>query len=347
MSSSVTRRQFVTGLAASAALGAATLSAVHGQEPTGAASGARQPGRRRNSFAVSLNSYTWGKFDVAQCLAQIRQTPIRLLELPVEQTRPGCLIPELMIDTPLNGAWKYSFPDFQKLLAKDGFQVDSVDVFGYMGYRGSEGIIKRRIDFAQRLGASIMVLGCHHAALRHGPASAAHGETAAQREAKQGIYSILREVADYAKPKSVKIALEIHGGVTANAAEALRTLREVGRDNLGINFDVANILIYNRELDPAGGARELKTLAKHVFHVHLKDVVRTPGEAKFVMPRLGKGEVDFRKVFDVLHGAGFYGPFSFEVETFHGATASDDIRQYHQDVLASIDYIRSLGEFDL
>jgi len=31
----------------------------------------------------------------------------------------------------------------------------------------------------------------------------------------------------------------------ANAAEALRTIEQVGRENLGVNFDTANILYYN------------------------------------------------------------------------------------------------------
>lgn len=332
----ISRRRFVSAVA-STSLGAAAL----------AAAGNERSGKPRNSFAVSMNSYSFGRFDVAQCLGQIRQTPIRLLELPVEQTRPNCLIPELMVEAPLGGAWKYSFADFKELLAKDDFRVDSIDVFGYMGYEGSQPIIKRRIDFAQRLGAPLLVLGCHHRALGHGPDAAAGDESAEQKAARSGIYAILREVADYAAPKGVKIALEIHGGVTANAAESLRTLREVGRPNLGINFDVANILIYNRQLDNAGAARELEALAKHVFHIHLKDVVRKPGEKKFTMPPLGQGEVDFRKVFDVLHAAGFYGPFSFEVETFHGVTTSDSIADYHRDLLASIQYLRSLGEFDL
>lgn len=300
------------------------------------------PAARRNTFAVSMNSYTWGRFDVAQCLAQIRRTPIRRVELPVELSRPKCLIPELMVDAPLGGRWQCSFPDLKALLTDGGFEADSIAVFGHTGYAGSEKIINRRVDFAHRLGAKFVVLGIHHHALHHVEPG---GETAEQKAARQGIYQILRDLADHAAPLGVKIALEIHGGVTANAAESLRTLQTVGRPNLGINFDVANILIYNRQLDPAGGAAELERLAPHVFHVHLKDVIRERNSAKFRMPRLGQGEVDFRRAFDILHRAGFYGPFSFEVETFHGATESNDIGDYHQDLLASIEYIKSLGEW--
>jgi len=300
----------------------------------------------RNVFSVSLNSYTWGRFNVAQCLGQIRRTPIRRVELPVEQTRPGSLIPELMLDTPLGGNWQYSLPDLKELLARDGFLVDAIDVFGYLGHPGSEALIRRRIDFAAALGADTIVLGCHHLALAHRGANAGLEETAEQRQARTGIYAMLRDVGDYAAPKGIRIALEIHGGVTANADEALRTMAAVNRPNVGINFDTANILYYNETLDTAGGAEALRRLAPHVFHVHLKDIRRGATRAQNILPRLGTGEVDFPSVFSILHAAEFYGPFSFEVETFHGATTSNDIAAYHEDVLASIDYIRSIGEFD-
>ncbi|MFQ6099328.1 MAG: sugar phosphate isomerase/epimerase family protein, partial [Armatimonadota bacterium] len=175
------------------------------------------------------------------------------------------------------------------------------------------------------------VLGCGHEA---------------DERARRDKYAMIRNVADYAAPRGIRIALEIHGGIMANADEALRTMDEVDRDNVGVNFDTANILFYNDDLDAAGAVAELDRLADRVFHVHLKDIIRGKTQAEHVLPRLGQGEVDFRKVFDVLHAADFRGPFSFEVETFHGATAADDITPYHEDLLASIDYIRSLNEFD-
>ena len=285
-----------------------------------------------NSFSVSLNCYTWGKFDVAQCLEQIRKTRIRMVELPAEQFRPGSLIPELMVDESLGGDWRHSVADLKSLLAKDGFEVEALAVFGAFQYPKGAGIIRRRIDFARQLGADTIVLGC-------GP------ET--DDGTRQILYSLLRQMADYAAPKGIRLALEIHGGIMANAAEALRTMKEVDRENLGVNFDTANILYYNEALDAGGAAKELEALAKHVFHVHVKDIVRGRTRAEHVLPRLGEGEVDFRKVFDILHAADFRGPFSFEVETFHRATVSDNIGDYQEDLLASIEYIRSLGELTL
>jgi len=52
-----------------------------------------------------------GKFDVAQYPEQMRQTPIRMVELTAEQTLPNSLIPELMVDAALRVQWQYSLPD--------------------------------------------------------------------------------------------------------------------------------------------------------------------------------------------------------------------------------------------
>lgn len=298
----------------------------------------------QNVFAVSLNSYTWGRFDLAECLAQIKQTPVRRVEVPVEQTRPKSLIPELMVDAPLSGQWQYSLPDLRALLAADGFVVDSVDVFGFLGYPGGADIIKRRVDFAVALGCDMIVLGCHREDL---PAPAA-GETlpdnAETRAARAFCYGLLREVGQYAATCGVRLALEVHGALMGSVAEALRTMQEVGLPNVGVNLDTANILFYNESQPASYGLEAAEALAPYITHVHLKDIIRGKQRAEHVLPRLGQGEVDFQGTFDVLHAAGFTGPFSLEVETFHRATQSDSIEDYHADIVASIEYLKSLGE---
>lgn len=300
----------------------------------------------KNTFSASMNCYTWGQFNVEQCLEQLAKTPIRLAELPAEQCRPGSLIPELMLDVPLHGQWQYSLPDFKSLLVRGGFRTDAVDVFGNTGYPGSDVFIKRRIDFAAALGSNLIVLGCHNKSLSHIGQTSCGEESEEAKAARRYIYAMLRDVGDYGKPRGVRIALEIHAGVTATVDEALRTMAEVNRDNVGINFDTANILYYDDSLDTAGAAKALRRLAKHVFHVHLKDIRRGKTRSEHVLPRLGTGEVNLRQVFDILHESGFYGPFSFEVETFHGGTESNDIFRYQEDLVASIEYLRGIGEFE-
>jgi len=156
-------------------------------------------------------------------------------------------------------------------------------------------------------------------------------------------YSMLRQVGQYAAQKGIRIALETWGGIARNAEECLRTMREVGLANVGINFDTGNVLIHNRDLVGGQLPAELKRLSRHVIYVHLKDVRRTP-DGKSVTTVLGQGEIDFRQVFDILHAADFYGPFSFDLETTR-SIRSHDVRECHKDLLASIEYLRSLCEF--
>ncbi|MFW6162854.1 MAG: sugar phosphate isomerase/epimerase family protein [Planctomycetota bacterium] len=281
-----------------------------------------------NVFAISMNCYTWGRFDVGQCIEPIRQSPIRLLELPAGQTRPGSLIPELMLDQPLGGRWQYSVPDLQALIAEAGLEVEALAVFGFFRDEQGAAILRRRVDFARALGATTIVLGCHDAS-----------EPASERPR---YYELIREVADYAAPRGIRFALEIQAGMVQNAETALTTLDAIDRPNLGINFDTANLLYYNDDCDPAA---ELKAMAPRVVHVHLKDILRGASRAEHRFPPFGQGEVDFRTVFDVLHDAGFYGPFSFEVESYYYDETTDDIQDCQDDLMASIDHVRSIGEF--
>ena len=95
----------------------------------------------------------------------------------------------------------------------------------------------------------------------------------------------------------------------------------------------------------AGGAEALRILADRVFHVHLKDIIRGASREENVLPRLGLGMVDFPRVFSILEEAAFDGVYSFEVETFHGATEATSIEPYQADLMASIEYVRSIGQF--
>jgi sugar phosphate isomerase/epimerase len=129
-----------------------------------------------------------------------------------------------------------------------------------------------------------------------------------------------------------------------NAEAALATVRAIDRPNVGINFDTANLLYYNAECDPAA---ELEAMAAHVSHVHLKDILRGATLAEHRFPPFGQGEVDFPAVFDILHRAGFYGPFSFEVESYYYNEGTDDIQDCQEDLMVSMEHLRSIGQFTL
>jgi sugar phosphate isomerase/epimerase len=96
-----------------------------------------------------------------------------------------------------------------------------------------------------------------------------------------------------------------------DAATLSRFLEDLGRPNVGINFDPANLILYDKG-DPIAG---LEVLLPHVRSCHIKDATRTrtPGTwgAEVVV---GTGEVDWPAFFATLAGSGFAGTLAIERE---------------------------------
>lgn len=107
-------------------------------------------------------------------------------------------------------------------------------------------------------------------------------------------------------------------------APALRGfLEELGKPNVGVNFDPANLILYDKG-DPIAG---LRTLLPHVRSCHIKDAkrTRTPGTwGEEVV--VGTGEVDWSSFFATL-GQGFTGTLALEREA--GPDRIADLRAAH------------------
>ncbi len=101
-----------------------------------------------------------------------------------------------------------------------------------------------------------------------------------------------------------------------------RTLDDLKCPNLGVNFDPANMLLYDKG-DPL---RAVKILAPDIKSVHVKDAKRptkagTWGEE---VP-LGQGEVNIRAYVQKLKEIGFRGPLCVEREVGDQAARIADI----------------------
>jgi sugar phosphate isomerase/epimerase len=82
-----------------------------------------------------------------------------------------------------------------------------------------------------------------------------------------------------------------------SAETLLEVLEEIDHPDVGVNFDPANMILY----DSGDPVEALAALAPHVFGVHVKDAVRTsvPGTWGTEVP-VGTGEVDWDALFGVL-----------------------------------------------
>jgi sugar phosphate isomerase/epimerase len=118
----------------------------------------------------------------------------------------------------------------------------------------------------------------------------------------------LTEVADMFSAANIGLGLET-GQETAPALAAL--LRNLRRPIVGVNFDPANMILYNQG-DPV---QALRVLTPWIRQVHIKDATRTKlaGTWGEEVP-VGAGEVAWRDFFATLRQLNFAGDLVIERE---------------------------------
>ena len=118
----------------------------------------------------------------------------------------------------------------------------------------------------------------------------------------------LSQIADVFKAANIELALET-GQETA--PDLLHLLQQLKRPNVGVNFDPANMILY----DKGNPIAALRTLGPWIRSLHIKDAKRTKvpgtwGEEAIV----GTGEVDWPAFFATLRELKYTGNFSIERE---------------------------------
>ena len=127
------------------------------------------------------------------------------------------------------------------------------------------------------------------------------------------VYDRLRAIGENAAPAGIKVCLETHPDMIHNGDIALQTMQAVNHPNICVNFDTGNVYYYNHNVT---AVTEVQKVIGHVGAVHLKDT--NGGYRTWHFPALGEGIVDFKAVFQTLNDAGFYGPFTMELEGIEG-----------------------------
>ncbi len=121
-------------------------------------------------------------------------------------------------------------------------------------------------------------------------------------------YERIRCLADVAGDNKIMLLLET-GQETA--PELRRFLEELDHPAVGVNFDPANMILY----DKGNPIEAVKVLAPWVKHLHAKDATRTrkPGMWGAEVP-WGDGEVQTAAFLDTLAQVGFKGTLAIERE---------------------------------
>lgn len=138
----------------------------------------------------------------------------------------------------------------------------------------------------------------------------------------------IQEVAGYCKANGQTFLMETG---QESPVTLLRAITDAGLDNIGVNLDTANLILYGKG-DPVAA---LDVIGKYVRGLHAKDGLYPTGPKKLGEEvAIGKGKVDFAQVMRKLHALNYTGPITIERE-ISGARQEDDIR-------ASISYLQKL-----
>ena len=138
----------------------------------------------------------------------------------------------------------------------------------------------------------------------------------------------IRAVAQYCKENGQTFRCET-GQETP--ITLIRAINDVGLDNVGINFDVGNLILYGK----ANPIDAVELFGSHIMGIHAKDGLypTNPKELGREVP-IGEGKVNFPVLIGLLKKVGYQNPLTIERE-IEGAKQT-------QDILASKAYLEKI-----
>ena len=167
--------------------------------------------------------------------------------------------------------------------------------------------IKKASDFAKQCG--IPAVQTHCGFIPENPNDPLYRETV----------TAMREVAAYCKGNGQNFRYET-GQETP--ITLVRAIQDVGMDNQGVNFDLANLILYGK----ANPVDAVELLGPYVQGIHAKDGLwpTNPKELGEEVS-IGKGKVDFPRIIARLKELNYRGAVTIERE-ISGAQQVEDVR---------------------
>jgi len=157
--------------------------------------------------------------------------------------------------------------------------------------------MKEIADFARLLGVD--VVGLHLGFVPHDASDPLYRD----------VLAVTRDLCDHCKKQGQDVHLETG---QESADDLLQFITDVQRDNLFINFDPANMILYG-----SGEPIEaLEKVGRYVHSVHCKDGkwAASPGQEWGREVALGEGDVGMESYLRTLDKIGYHGPLTIERE---------------------------------
>jgi L-ribulose-5-phosphate 3-epimerase len=167
--------------------------------------------------------------------------------------------------------------------------------------------IKKASDFAKQCG--IEAVQTHCGFISENPNDPIYKDTV----------SAMRDVAGYCKRNGQNFRYET-GQETP--ITLVRAIQDVGLDNQGVNFDLANLILYGK----ANPVDAIELLGPYVQGIHAKDGLwpTDPKDLGQEVP-IGKGKVDFPRIIKRLKEMNYRGAVTIERE-ISGPQQVEDVR---------------------
>ena len=167
--------------------------------------------------------------------------------------------------------------------------------------------IKMASDFAKECG--IPAVQTHCGFIPENPNDPLYKET----------IETMRDVAEYCKRNGQNLRYET-GQETP--ITLVRAIQDVGTDNQGVNFDLANLILYGK----ANPADAIELLGPYIQGIHAKDGL-WPSDPKKLGEEvpIGKGKVDFPRIIARLKEITYRGAVTIERE-ISGPQQLEDVR---------------------
>ena len=181
---------------------------------------------------------------------------------------------------------------------------------------------KKNLGLAARLGAQYMVTGTGET----------HDDDSVIEEAE--LVEVLKDLSATAADLGLTLAIETHGNNYATGEATAALIEKVGADNIRLNYDTGNVILY-------GGVQpydDLEASADSIIGIHLKE--KAGAESEWNFPAIGRGDLDFGRIFSILDSTGCTAPLSIEIEfTPAGPKNVDEV---HESLAFSAQTIRNL-----
>ena len=123
-----------------------------------------------------------------------------------------------------------------------------------------------------------------------------------------GFIEAVRKVAEHLKANGQTLLFET-GQETPVAM--LRAFEDIGTDNLAVNFDTGNVILYGK----ANPVDAIDVIGKHIKNIHAKDgLYPTDGRNLGEEVKIGTGKANIPEFLRKMHSIGYDGPVIIERE---------------------------------